>query len=436
MSGGEPSNPRSGPGAESECNGTESHCRSEEERCAFDIDIELVDHSDNKIMTPLRVFDYDELEANQSDNQAYAKFEIEIEENTVDWLELEITVGRAGIDKRRVYYEELGYNFRTVGTHEWRWHGYSDGGILDTKVLKDPHLELEFRGMLCGVRKDKIIRFDNEPAEVDWIDLVIDRNARTVTVEWRVDLRDGGGNGVGELPPSEIFSAQATPNYSTIPAGDSRRQAHTRTRSFEDLKNLALDGLGKYWSRDSRNNLSISSPFGTYTVSTRPRVATEKAMDDIDLEYNTNGDWGRSSNPGRVRGFFSFIANIFIPERSIYNAGWIRFEAQSPDSGWRYQNLADEDEAFKETSAHEFGHEILSAYGGENYSYGHRGTSTVITQTTLDTTHGGVSYPASGEIDLMKYYNGSRPSDFYSRVVACEVDVKSLIWLARVEFDD
>ena len=49
---------------------------------------------------------------------------------------------------------------------------------------------------------------------------------------------------------------------------------------------------------------------------------------------------------------------------------------------------------------------------------------------------GGVSYPASGEIDLMKYYNGSRPTNFFLRSVASETDVKSLLWLARVEFDD
>jgi hypothetical protein len=363
------------------------------------------------------------------------KFEIEIEDNTVDWLEIEIFSGVTP-NRRRIYYEELGYAYRTVGTHEWRWDGYSDAGILDTKVLKDPHLELELRGSLCGVGKDDIIRFDNEPAEQDWIDVVINRGAQTVEVEWRVDLRNGGENGVGELPPAEIFSATAAPDYSWIPAGDARRQAHTRSRSFDDLKNLARNGLATYWSRNTGNGLSISTPYGTHTVTTRAVVTTGKAMDDINLEYNTNGDWGRSSNPGSVRGFFSFIANIFIPERSIYNAGWIKYEPRANDNGWRYQDLTEEDNAFKETSAHEFGHEILSAYGGENYSYGHRGTSTVITQTTLALTDGGLSHPASGEIDLMKYYNGSPPPDFYTRCVACETDVKSIIWLARVEFDD
>lgn len=431
-----PSNPRSCPGADSECDGIESHCQSEEERCAFEIDIELVDHSDDKILTPLRVFNYDELDSTQTNNQAYVKFEIEIEENAVDGLEVEISVGRAGLDRRRIFHEELGDNLRTVGTHEWQWDGYSNGGYLDTKVLKDPHLELELRGILCGIRKDKIIRFDNEPAEQDWVDVVINRNASSVEVELRVDFQDGGDNGVGEAPPTEIFSAQATPNYSGIPVGDPRRQVHTRSRSFDDLKTMALEGLSKYWGRGSSNSLNISTLYGAHTVTTTPRVTTENAMDDVDLEYNTNGDWGRSSNPGGIRGFFSFIANIFVPERSIYNAGWIRYDAGGNDSGWRYQNLTEEDEEYKFTSAHELGHEILSAYGGEDYSYGHRGSSTVITQRRLELTDGGVSYPVTGEIDLMKYYHGTKPMDFYTRLVACETDVKSLLWLARVEFND
>lgn len=436
MSSRNPSNPRSGPGADSECDTAESRCQSEEERCEFEIDIELEDHSDDTVLTPLRILDYDELESTQTDNQPFVRFEIEIEDNAVDGLEVEITVGRAGIDRRTVYNEELDSSFRSVGTHQWDWDGYSNGGILDTKVLKDPHLELKLQGILCGVRKDKIIRFDNEPAEQDWIDVVVDQNNMTVAVELRVDLQDGGDNGVGEVPPDEIFEPGLTPNFSHIPASDPQRQAHTRERNFNALKNLSRDGVRKYWSRDSTNGLAISTSCGRYTVTTTPVVTEENAMDDIDLEYNTNGSWGRSSNPGRIRGFFSFIANLFIPERSIYNAGWIQFDADDPDTGWRYINLTEEDRAFSHTSAHELGHEILSAYGGDTYSYGHRGTSTVITQRPRDLDDGGETHPATGEIDLMKYYRGDRPSDFYTRNVASETDVKSLIWLARVEFDD
>ena len=50
----------------------------------------------------------------------------------------------------------------------------------------------------------------------------------------------------------------------------------------------------------------------------------------------------------------------------------------------------------------------------------------------------GTSYPATGEVDLMKYAENNRlPStfqDFWDRSIAAEEDVKSLLWLARMRF--
>jgi len=44
----------------------------------------------------------------------------------------------------------------------------------------------------------------------------------------------------------------------------------------------------------------------------------------------------------------------------------------------------------------------------------------------------GENYPTD-EIDLMKYYNGTKPSDFYNRRVANEQDVINLISLSKLE---
>ncbi|MCQ8806262.1 PAAR domain-containing protein, partial [Escherichia coli] len=46
-------------------------------------------------------------------------------------------------------------------------------------------------------------------------------------------------------------------------------------------------------------------------------------------------------------------------------------------------------------------------------------------------------YPGTGEIDLMKYYDGHiYTSDLYARSVAVENDVCAMIWLSRVKFHD
>jgi hypothetical protein len=418
MSSNSPQSPAAGTNADSPCDEPGSPCNSEK-RCPFDIDIDLVKHSDGYILTPLKVRDAAELISGGTNNQPFAAFEIEIEKNPVDFLEVEITTS-AG----RVWYQELKDTLLDVGVHHWNWGGYNDARLLDTKVLKDPSLKLELRGTRCGVQKTKVIKFSNKAAECDFVDIQVDGNAKTVTVELRVNLKQGSADGVGEAPPTEIFS---TPPNNAIPANDPSRQVHIRRRSPSDLLALALTGLHKYWSRDASNGLSVTTDEGAVKVTTNAVNATDKAMDDVDLSYNTNRDWGRSSNPGTVTGFLSLFGN-FVPERVIYNVGWIKYS-----SGWQYRPDTDEDPEFSLTAAHEIGHEILNQYGGDGYSYGHRGSSNPVTQSP---NANATAYPAAGEIDLMKYYNGYQPADVYARTVACETDVYSLIWLARVKFND
>ncbi len=389
---------------------------------AFDVNISLVRHSDGFILTPLQVRDFDELNRGSTNNQPYAAFEIEVEDNSLDSLEVEVTT-RDG----RVWYQELREPYLNPGKHPWNWGGYNDARILDTKVLKDPTLKLELRATRCGVQKTRVVEFDNEAAECDWVDIKIDANNKTVEVELRLNLEEGSSEGLNEYPPTEIF---ARPPHDSIPVTDSRRQVHVRNRSFADLLRLALAGVGQYWSRDASNGKSVNTSDGAYQVTTRPVVTSSHAMDDVDLKYNTNRSWGRSSNPGSVTGILSLFGN-FVPERVIYNVGWLQY-----GDYWVYRTEIEEDPEFKLTAAHEIGHEILNTYGGDVYSYGHRGSSSPVFQTPNDIGDGAEVYPSSGEIDLMKYYHGYQPGDAYTRTVACEVDVYSLIWLARVEFDD
>ena len=94
------------------------------------------------------------------------------------------------------------------------------------------------------------------------------------------------------------------------------------------------------------------------------------------------------------------------------------------------------DEDFKHTAAHEFGHLILNEYGGgliPEYSWSHRGTSTVITQKRLPAN----LIPTSGEIDVMHYFTDdpSDDPDYWKRSVASEQDVKGLIFLTRIKFN-
>jgi hypothetical protein len=107
------------------------------------------------------------------------------------------------------------------------------------------------------------------------------------------------------------------------------------------------------------------------------------------------------------------------------------FEYFYKDS-WDYQITNNEDNEFKETSAHEIGHTILKAYGGTFYSYGHKGSVNTITQNRKPSAP---SYPNSGEIDIMPYFRNTPHPPYkksYDRTIASNKDVLSLIWLTKL----
>ena len=366
------------------------------------------------MLTPLGISSHAELAAGAFRGASSLEFEIQTQPDPVD--RVAVTLRREGL---LVLQKELPASFRAPGTHVWKWDGFDTSDVLDTRALTGNY-SIEVRSEIKGVPEFAIARMVAAREGPGWVDATVDRKKKTIEVELRVDLREGASYGIGALPPAAV---QALPGFKALKPTDARRLAHTRVRSFSGLESLALDGIRLYWSR------SVNAPGGaSYAVSVDPVSTRRNAMDDVSIAYNSNRGWMRSSNPGRVRGVYSLFGN-FVPERIAYNVGWIEY-----NSGWAYRRALDADREFSVTAAHEIGHEILSAYGGDAYSFSHRGSSTVVTQTPLPPAAGGSTYPAAGSIDLMMYYNGLRPASYYSMISASESDVLSLLWLARVRF--
>lgn len=92
---------------------------------------------------------------------------------------------------------------------------------------------------------------------------------------------------------------------------------------------------------------------------------------------------------------------------------------------WRFRQKSSADKIFKRVFAHEIGHEILLANGGQHYSKTHKGSSTI-----LQAVNG--TYTATGsEYDLMKYAE-QNPQDYDDKVVASEEDVLGLLAISQL----
>jgi hypothetical protein len=90
---------------------------------------------------------------------------------------------------------------------------------------------------------------------------------------------------------------------------------------------------------------------------------------------------------------------------------------------------------------HEFGHIIMNEYGNTDYSWTHDGTSGGGFFGKLDQTPkkgAQYQYPnGNTEVNIMHYHSSIEPKpEHWRRSVGAEKDVKGLLWLCRVKFDD
>ncbi|UOX35479.1 hypothetical protein LXD69_08140 [Flavobacterium sediminilitoris] len=262
------------------------------------------------------------------------------------------------------------------------WNGFSDAKIYDSTVFNEGELIVEVTGADNEVKETINAKYK----KVKWVDIKIDDNSKNIDVTLRVNLKDGGVIGDG------------VPKY-----------------TFSDLESMALEGLKTYWSRN-RTRTSLIPPTDFVTINNEEYLVTvnalnsqENAMDDINLTYNSETKRIRSSNPGSVTGVLSFFANIFVPERVVFNS----------------QSFSEERD-FKLTAAHEIGHELIKTFGGEGYSYAHEGSSTLLTQQQKNNP-----LPLTGENNLMEYYSDSYYD--FDRTLAAEKDVLGLLWCSIIK---
>ncbi|XKX06929.1 hypothetical protein R8G61_06315 [Tenacibaculum maritimum] len=352
-----------------------------------------------------------------------------------DAVELTIQIRDGG---KIIYQEKITDSSKlTKGEHRWKWNGFDSNGIYDSAVFTTAK-DLNIYTIAIDNEENysrKRVEFTAKYSEVKWVDVKINKNTKRIDVTLRVNLKDGGEIGTEkdciQVGSGQYSSIKTVCPWEKIPEKDIKRYGNSpiksRTKSFKDLKQLALEGLSYHWGRNKNHfiakNVDINGEL--YEVFVNAINTTKKAMDDVDLIFNTNHKWMRSGNPGTVEDPISFVGNIVSREAICYNVGYIKYSKR-----WNYNQPHNEDLEFKFTSAHEIGHTILKAYGGTFYSYGHKGSVNTITQSESSEAK---AYPKKGEIDIMPYYANVIPYYKYDNFSAANNDVVSLIWLTKIE---
>ena len=174
------------------------------------------------------------------------------------------------------------------------------------------------------------------------------------------------------------------------------------------LCGLAKSGIERYWSRQ------VARQCNGQAVTSNVRVRVQ--LLDRFLALNAKEVVVKAYTKEPVIGNTRSHNSDILPLTLKYNYGTTLDAATS-------NNI------FQETAAHELGHSILRAARGFTHSWTHKGTSTWYGKL-LNTDR----QPASGEIDLMKYFAGRRRADWMDRTLATEEDVLSLIDEAKFSY--
>jgi hypothetical protein len=336
---------------------------------------------------------------------------------------------------------------RPIGEHTYEWDGFDINGRYNSRDMSE-ELVFEVTAKSADGDESTAEKEARMKRKVEWLDVLITKTERRrrIAVILRVKFKDGGAKGLGlggKIPQTardrdgvRLREAMERAGIRVEGRIEGRDPLSDRTRDFERLRGLAIEGVSRHWGRNDGNSFgkhvrianenNENEEYQVFVNAIDRPNPEKKHLKEIKLIFNTNKKPMRSRNLGRLPWPLSVFVKMF-PGRAVYHAGYIRHSKE-----WFY--WADEDDSepdFKYTVAHEIGHEILQEFRGIWHSYRHKGSTTIV-QTRKKRAP---SYPNEDEdeeeIDLMKYHKDDRKLEHYRMYVATEEDVLNLIWLIR-----
>lgn len=338
-------------------------------------------------------------------------------------------------------------DYTKIGNYVIFWDGFDNDDIYDSTKFNNTKLKARIIAKKSDKEKIKEIEFTTEYNEVDWVDVKIDKNNKRIDATLRVNLTDGGEEGLGyqTVPASSTYPAteykplydwEKIPKETIVYYG--KEPIRKRQRTYKELEDLTLKGINQFWSRNSKNiGKGVNIMEDIYEVYVNAKT-NDKGLAAPKIVYQTNCEEGRSRN-------FEASRILFFYEGYLYKSDWKDNNPKSQfykNKGWFYRseniveekntfiNLAPLIEDYKMVAAHEIGHEVLLNYGGNIYSKGHKGTTTWFNMISQETNIDAPDKPIEGEIDLMKYYQ-----TYYdiSRTIITEFDLLKILWLTKIK---
>ncbi|OXG04389.1 uncharacterized protein DUF4280 [Flavobacterium araucananum] len=439
----------------------------------FDVKFEL-DQTENTIV-PFGILDFENKEENQ-----FFRFKYTLEKNNIDKLYFEIIAENGeqlyaytclkpviiqNENKEHFFKTEktsqipmasaeatIGspdfepVDYTTMGSYTISWDGFDNDDIYDSTRFNGKEITARITAIKDNIPKTIAVDFSTKYNEVKWTDVKIDKKTKRIDVTLRVNLTDGGAQGlecntfkIGEEISSETFTSNELDPFKDIVAKicpwdkipediitPDKPIIKKRTRSFKELEKLAIEGLNYHWGRNRNHNEGKNVKINKvdFEVFINSINTNQNSIGGIKLIYNTNGNWLRSGNPDTIEDPMSAVGNLVSRKAICYNIAYIKNER------WDYYEEESEDCDFMFTSAHEIGHTILKAYGGTIHSYGHKGSVNPYTQNKNENA---VIFPLNGEIDIMPYYINRLNIDSFNKYIAVEKDVLSFIWLTKIK---
>lgn len=259
-----------------------------------------------------------------------------------------------------------------LGVRTWEWDGYSDANVLDTQMLRRTGLKVQVTVKAPGI-SDAVdtLTLDNSKDGLKFTDVQIDTGANTIAVKVRF---------VAERKPLPLTGVQVLPSQ------------------VDDVVAAIQAGIPNFWGR----TITIDST--NFAVSSSTSISAD---DSISVIVIPEVPPGRSCNLG-----------MFLPS---ITGDAVLYMVEPISTAIRDQY----------TGAHEIGHAIVAIRQGKDVSATHKGTSTI----AGDDTAAQEEMPASGEIDLMKYWKHERhDADYKARARLVETDMKDLLEFTVVVF--